>query len=133
MLALAGVWFLALALRLVFLAELHGTPFFSVLIVDGQRYDEWALQIARGNWLGSEVFYQTPLYPYLIGFLYKLVGHEVMLVRIVQAVLGASSCVLLAFAGRSFLNARVGLTAGLLLAVYPEAIFWDGLIHGTCA
>jgi hypothetical protein len=127
--ALAGVWFAALALRLIYLAELHGTPFFSVLIVDGQRYDAWALQIAGGNWLGSEVFYQTPLYPYLIACLYKLAGHQVFLVRLVQAVLGASSCVLLAIAGRRFLSPRAGLIAGLLLAIYPEAIFWDGLIQ----
>lgn len=127
--ALAGVWFAALALRLIYLTELQGTPFFSVLIVDGQRYDAWALQIAGGNWLGSEVFYQTPLYPYLMACLYKLAGHQVFLVRLVQVVLGASSCVILAIAGRRFMNARVGLIAGLLLAIYPEAIFWDGLIQ----
>jgi Flp pilus assembly protein TadD len=127
--ALAGLWFAALALRLIYLAELHGTPFFSVLIVDGQRYDAWAQQIAAGNWLGSEVFYQTPLYPYLMACLYKLAGHQVFLVKIVQAVLGASSCVLLAIAGRRFMNWRVGLIAGMLLAIYPEAIFWDGLIQ----
>ena len=127
--ALAGIWFAALVLRLIYLAELHGTPFFSVLIVDGQRYDAWALQIAGGNWVGSEVFYQTPLYPYLMAGLYKLAGHQVFLVRIVQAVLGASSCVLLAIAGRRFMGSRVGLSAGLLLAIYPEAIFWDGLIQ----
>jgi tetratricopeptide (TPR) repeat protein len=126
---LAAVWLAALTLRLIYLAELHGTPFFSVLIVDGQRYDAWAQQIAGGQWLGSDVFYQTPLYPYLLACLYKLAGHDVLLVRIVQAVLGACSCVLLAIAGRRFFSARVGVIAALLLAIYPEAIFWDGLVQ----
>jgi Flp pilus assembly protein TadD len=53
----------------------------------------------------------------------------VLLVRIVQALLGASSCVFLAIAGRRFMSVRAGLMAGLLLAIYPEAIFWDGLIQ----
>jgi tetratricopeptide (TPR) repeat protein len=127
--ALAGVWLLALALRLIYLAELHGSPFFSVLIVDGRQYDAWAQQIASGQWLGSEVFYQTPLYPYLLACVYKIAGHHVMLVRIVQALLGACSCVLLGIAGGGFFGARVGLIAGLLLAIYPEAIFWDGLVQ----
>jgi dolichyl-phosphate-mannose-protein mannosyltransferase/tetratricopeptide repeat protein len=127
--AFSALWLLALGLRLAHIFELQGTPFFSVLIVDGARYDEWAQQIASGQFLGSDTFYQTPLYPYLLAGLYKLAGHHVLLVRIVQGMLGACSCVLLAVAGRHFFSARVGLIAGLLLAIYPEAIFWDGLVQ----
>ena len=127
--ALAALAVGALVLRLLNISELQRSPFFSVLIVDGERYDAWAQQIVSGQWLGTDVFYQTPLYPYLLALLYKLAGHQVLLVRLVQAVAGAGSCVLLALAGRSFFNARVGLIAGCLLAIWPEAIFWDGLLQ----
>jgi tetratricopeptide (TPR) repeat protein len=125
----AGIAIVALALRLMYLAELSGTPLFSVVLGDGLEYDRWAQQIAAGQWMGSEVFYQTPLYPYVLAVVYRLAGHDLMLVRVLQAVLGAVSCVLLALAGRRFLTERAGVIAAMLLAVYPVAIFFDGLIQ----
>jgi tetratricopeptide (TPR) repeat protein len=119
----------ALLLRIVYLFELRHTPFLSVLIGDSQQYDSWARQIAGGQWIGSEVFYQTPLYPYFLGVIFKLAGHDLFAVRVIQAVLGALSCVLLGVAGRRIFNRRVGLIAAVLLAVYPPAIFFDGLIQ----
>ena len=119
----------ALLLRLIYLFELRNTPFFSVIIGDGQQYDSWAQQIAGGQWIGSEVFYQTPLYPYFLAVIFKLAGHDLFAVRVTQAVIGTLSCVLLGLAGRRFFNHRVGLIAAALLAVYPPAIFFDGLIQ----
>src|SRR6185436_1809186 len=127
--ALAGIALTALTLRLLYFAELHGTAFFSVLVVDSRQYDAWAQQIAAGEWVGTAVFYQTPLYPYFLACLYKIGGHHLLLVRIVQALMSAMACVLVAGAGRRFFGPRVGIAAGLLLAVYPEAIFWDGLLQ----
>lgn len=126
-LALIGVG--ALLLRIIYLFELRHTPFFSVVIGDGQQYDSWAQQIAGGQWIGSEVFYQTPLYPYFLGVIFKLAGHDLFAVRVTQAVLGSLSCVLIGLAGRRFFNQRAGVIAAVLLAVYPPAIFFDGLIQ----
>ncbi len=128
-LGLAAVAVLALGLRLVYLAELRDTPLFTVLIGDGQQYDAWARRITGGEWLGTEVFYQTPLYPYLLAIVYAVTGHSLMAVRLLQAVGGTVACILLAVAGRRFVGDRAGLAAGLLLAVYPPAIFFDGLIQ----
>src|SRR6266576_2367941 len=72
----------ALLLRLIYLFELRNTPFFSVIIGDGQQYDSWARQIAGGQWIGSEVFYQTPLYPYFLAVIFKLAGHDLFVVRV---------------------------------------------------
>jgi tetratricopeptide (TPR) repeat protein len=119
----------ALVLRVLYLLELRDTPLFAVLIGDAQQYDAWAQRIAGGRWLGTEIFYQTPLYPYLLAVVFLVAGHSLMAVRLLQALLGAASCVLLALAGRRFAGARAGLAAGLLLAVYPPAIFFDGLIQ----
>ena len=121
----------ALAIRLICLFELRGSPFFSVLIGDSLQYDTWARRIASGDWLGSEVFYQSPLYPYLLAALYRT-GIDTFGVRLLQSALGAASCVILAIAGRRFFDqrdqrdqrdARAGLVAGALLAIYPPAIF----------
>src|SRR5476651_2471890 len=127
--ALTIIGIVALAIRVLYLAEMRHTPFFAVLIGDAKQYDDWAQQIASGQWVGTEIFYQTPLYPYLLAIVYKLTGHHVLVIRAMQACFGAMSCVLLAIAGRRFFNARVGLIAAALLAIYPPAIFFDGLIQ----
>jgi Tfp pilus assembly protein PilF/4-amino-4-deoxy-L-arabinose transferase-like glycosyltransferase len=128
-LALAGAAALALVIRLVYLTELQGSPVLSGLMGDSRQYDAWAQQIAGGAWVGTEVFYQTPLYPYSLGVIFGLLGHDLGQVRLIQAVLGAASCALLGLAGRRFFSGRVGVVAALLLAIYPPAIFFDGLIQ----
>ncbi len=128
-LALAGATLLALIVRLTYLAELGGSPPFAGLMGDSRQYAAWAQQIAGGQWFGTEVFYQTPLYPYWLAIIFRLAGYDLGLVRVVQAILGAASCALLGLAGRRFFSDRVGVIAGLLLAVYPPAFFFDGLIQ----
>lgn len=52
-----------------------------VPIGDAIEYDAWAQRIAAGDWIGSEVFYQAPLYPYCLGVLFALAGHGLHAVR----------------------------------------------------
>ncbi|HXT61609.1 MAG TPA: tetratricopeptide repeat protein [Pyrinomonadaceae bacterium] len=119
----------ALIVRLIYLFGLRGTPLFAVVIGDAKEYTSWAERIAGGQWIGSEIFYQTPLYPYLLALVFKIIGHSLFGVRVVQAIVGATSCVLLGRAGERFFYRRVGIIAALLLAIYPPAIFFDGLIQ----
>ncbi len=98
---------------------------------DGESYHIWAQELAGGDWLGSEVFYQAPLYPYFLGVIYKLFGVSLTAAKISQALLGAGSCVLLTGAARRFFDELTGRTAGLLLAFYPVAMFFDGLLQKT--
>ena len=120
---------LALMIRLIYLVELRQTAFFTVVIGDGKEYDRWAQQIAGGHWLGSEVFYQSPSYPYFLAIIFAFGGHHLIVARVAQAILGAISCVLLGYAAKEFFNQRAGIIAALLLAIYPPAIFFDGLIQ----
>ncbi len=104
-------------------------PLFYHLGGDALEHDLWAGEISRGNWLGNERFYVAPLYPYFLGLLYTLFGHDLLLVRFVQIALGATSCVFLALAGNALFSWGVGLFAGFLLALYPITIFFEGLIQ----
>jgi len=124
-----AVFALALLARAVYLLELRGSPLFDVLLGDARRYDRWAQAIAAGDWRGREVFYQAPLYPYFLAILYRLGGHSAMLVRGIQALLGALSCALVCRAGERLVAPAAGLAAGILLALYPPAIFFDGLLQ----
>ncbi len=126
-----GLFAIAFAVRAIYLAEISDTEFARVLVGDATAYEAWAREIQR-DWIGHEVFYQAPLYPYLLATLHALFGPSLFVVRLVQTVLGAVSCVLLAGAGRRLFASRgIGYGAGLLLALYGPALFFTGLIHKT--
>jgi len=123
------VFMFALALRAIHLLQLRHAPFFTLLMGDALSYDRWAQRIAAGDWLGQDVFYQAPLYPYVLAVLYRIFGHDLTIVRVCQIVLGSAACGLMTLAGARLFGRRAGLIAGLLLAVCGPAIFFDGLLQ----
>src|SRR5438874_13310546 len=106
------IFLVALAVRLVHVWQIRRSPLFDLLLGDAHGYDEWARRIAGGDWIGRDVFYQAPLYPYFLAVVYAVVGHSLLAVRIIQAVVGSASCALLALAGERFFTKRIGLVAG---------------------
>ncbi len=124
-----AIWAVAFAIRLAYIWEIRPSPFFETLLGDARGYDAWAQQIAAGDWVGEGVFYQAPLYPYFLGTIYSIAGRDLFLARICQALIGATACALLALAGRRLHSERAGLVAGLGLAIYAPAIFFDGLLQ----
>jgi tetratricopeptide (TPR) repeat protein len=123
------VFAVAFAIRLVHVWQIRPSPFFDILLGDAHGYDAWARRLAAGDWIGTEVFYQAPLYPYFLGALYTIAGPDLLTVRIAQAAIGSASCALLAMAGARLFSKPVGMIAGLALAFYAPAIFFDGLLQ----
>jgi tetratricopeptide (TPR) repeat protein len=126
-----AILFLAFVLRFTYLLEIKNTDAFSCPVGDGFVYKKWALDIAGGNWIGKEVFYQTPLYPYFLALVFAPLGEHLTLIRFLQIALSSLSCLLLALSGKSFFSRRVCIITGLLAALYPVGIFFDGLIQKT--
>jgi len=126
---LAGVIFLiGLSLRLVHLFESKGSdPFFAAPSVDSNVYYEWAQTIVQGNGEAQGVFFQSPLYPYFLALLFFCFGEGFVGPRIVHALLGALSGVLVFFIGKRVFDARVGLIAGLLQATHLVSIYFESL------
>ena len=116
-------------MRSIYLFEIKDVGVFSLLLGDAKSYARWAQEISGGQWLGDKVFYQAPLYPYFLAVYYYLFGQNPFVIRLIQIFLGATACLLIARAGRHFFSNPVGLLAGFLLAIYPTAIFFDGLIQ----
>src|SRR5436309_2852544 len=119
----------AFLIRLVYLIEIDSIPLFYNLAGDGRTYDEWGQRIAAGDWLGQGVFYQAPLYPYFLGVLQIILGHNLWLIRLIQIILGSLSCALIYLVGRKIFSRVAGIAAGLILACYAPAIFFDALIE----
>ena len=62
-------------------------------------HHHWTANVAPERlwlaWYGhAQVYHQAPLYPYLVGALYALSDGNVLTVRLLQAVMGAATCVL---------------------------------------
>jgi tetratricopeptide (TPR) repeat protein len=123
------IFAVALAVRLVSIYQLESSPFFDTLLGDAHGYDLWAQRLAAGDWIGTDVFYQAPLYPYSLGVVYAIFGRDLLIVRIIQAVIGSASCVLLGMAAARMFSKRVGWIAGLGLALWAPSIFFDGLLQ----
>ena len=124
-----AIFLVALTIRLIHIWQIRRAPFFTILMGDSHGYDVWAQEIAKGDWIGHEVFYQAPLYPYFLGVIYSTLGRNLVAVRVCQAIIGSCSCVLLASAARRFFSPSAGIVAGLVLALYAPAIFFDGLLQ----
>ena len=129
--ALAAIVAGALALRLWNVSELAAhDPFFARPSVDERMYHEWAQQIAAGDWRGDQVFLNGPLYPYLLGGLYAVVGPSLYAARVVQAVIGTLTCVLTWWVARRRFAPAVALGAAALVAASRMLIFYDSVLVG---
>jgi len=125
----AVIFTLAFLLRFLHIVAIYKvSPFFDVLPGDLGAYDRWAKRIVEQGWLGKEVFYQDPLYPYFLAVLYKIVGRDFFWVYTIQAFLGAWTALLLVLLGNKIFSRMTGILAGLLYAFYAPAIYFDGLL-----
>lgn len=115
----------AAVVRLAYFLELRRTPFFDHLLLDLASYDAWGRKIAAGAWLGDRVFYQDPLYPYFLGFLYAVVGHRLWVVYLLQLLLGVLTVYLIYRLAKSFFSVPAALVAAALAALYKPFIFYD--------
>lgn len=116
----------AIVLRLVYLWQISGNPFFSYFISDSAHFDQWASQIASGDLIGTEPYFRAPLYPYLLGFLYWILERDFLWIRLVQHGIGVAGVWATATLARRFWDRRAGLVAAWLAALYPTTIFFEG-------
>lgn len=113
------IFTLAFTVRLVYLVQMRDNPTFSCPQMDADYHDRWARQIAAGDWVGREVFFRAPLYPYFLGALYAVYGPNYVQVRLVQFLLGALTCALICLIGFRAHGRAVGIAAGVRLPANP--------------
>ena len=123
----AVVFAVALAVRLAYVAEVRYTPFFQTLGLDAKFYDQWARDILSGR-SHPGAYFMTPLYSYFLAGVYWLFDRDLLLVRVVQAVVGSLSAALTCGIGREAFGSRVGVASGLVAACYGALVFYDGAV-----
>lgn len=123
---------IGIALRAAHVMWLRDSPFFSSLMLDARAYDEWAQQIAAGDWIGRTAFWVDPLYAYMLAGLYSLAGHELLLPRLVNAGFGIATALIVARTARLVWASRLAeVVAALLVVAFIPAIHFEGQIEKT--
>ncbi len=122
---LLAILAVALILRLVHWWAVRDEPFFAQLAMDSQEYDRWAQEIAAGDWLGTRVFFQAPLYPYLLGTVYALAARSLDAIYLLQVAVALAGIVALHRAAREMADERVARVTAGLAAVFGPFLFYD--------
>jgi tetratricopeptide (TPR) repeat protein len=116
----------AVGLRLICLVHIRQLPFFDHPIMDASYHDTWARQIAAGDLTRAEPFFRAPLYPYFLALIYSVLKGSYIAPRIIQALLGGFTAVLVFVLARRMMGRRAAIIAGVLCAAYPILIYLDG-------
>ena len=123
---LVTVFVLALAVRLINLALLAGNDAFFAETDTIVYWTIGALLTKPGGFWQTllAVTDRTPLYPLLLGAMRSAFGDAPRLVALVQAVIDAGTCALIATLG-ALVSPRVGLIAGILAALSVTLIVFS--------
>ena len=127
----AGVFVLALAVRLVYLYETSKNPTFKLPIIDSQTYDDLARSLLAGVEMGPKFFWQPFFYPFFLYRIYSFCGGSIIYAKLFQMVLGAFTCVLTYRIGCKVSGQKTGLLAGIITACYGPLIFFEGELLAT--
>ena len=125
---LALILLLAFTLRFIFFYQMAKSPIADMVIEDSKTYNDWAIRIAGGDWIGPDVFYALPLYPYLLGLIYTVFGTHLQVVKFIQILIGTMNCGLIFLLGRRIFNVSIGLLAAFLMSIYGWLIVYDSAI-----
>ena len=126
---LAMIFLTGLALRLAYIALLHGAPetqtedpyYYSLIarhLIEGKGY----LEIASRA-------YRPPAYPWLLAGIYSVAGVNQLAARIALAVFGALSAVCATLWVRELSTRRIGYFAGFAVAIYPQLVRYPQTLY----
>jgi len=123
---LAGLLLLALIPRLIYLAELQNSPLEDFLSLDTETHHMLAERIARDGTTGEAVFFRAPLYPYMLGLLYKLFDAGRFAPRLIQALVGALAAPLTYLLGLRLAGRGAALAAAIAVSLYWTLVYFGG-------
>ena len=124
------IFLLALILRLSFLPHLIHDPAFVHPVVDCKEHNDLAFEILNiNNWRINKFWYHTPGYAYFVAAVYKLLGHSVVRLAVIQYVLGSLAAALVYFMAKRLVNRWAGMLAGVLMSTYWMLVYTQSHVY----
>jgi tetratricopeptide (TPR) repeat protein len=129
------IFIFSLMVQLLYLADSYDDPTFYRPIIDANTYHEVALQIVAGNYHPKTPYYQPPLFPYILSFLYRFSGNSILVAKVALAIVGALTSLLAYLVGVRLFSARTAFVAAIMVALYGPLVFFNSrlLPAGTAA
>jgi hypothetical protein len=131
------VLLVGLAIRILYIAQLHGSDLWGLLSLDARLYGDLARVVASRLSLPDGVITYNPLYPVFLGILFRTFGESLLAARMIQSVLGLFMVWLLYEAGcrlsarGSGRNVRAGLIAASMAVLYAQFLLFEGSLLTT--
>ena len=129
---LTSILFLGLIFKGIFLYSYAlNNPYYSIVSMDSAVYLNWAQVILEQGWLGTEIFYRAPFYPYLLSIIFWFAPNNLLAVYIMQLGMSICSVVLIYSIGKRIYCERAGLIAAGFSLVYSPLTFFETKILPT--
>lgn len=129
-LPLAAVVAAALAVRLLYFVGICDFPLFYAATGDTVEYARRAQTILAGELLGRGVyFHSSPAYPYFIAAVKAVTRGgfaDFRVVALLQLLASVATAALVFLLGKRLAGTAAGVVAGLVYALSPAAVFYDG-------
>lgn len=128
---IVGIFILALLIRLLYLQQSSANPTFAVPIVDSESYHFRALDLVAGKGFTEVLFWQPLFYQLFLYLSYLASESSIFFAKIMQVLLGATTCTLTYHLGRIVFDRRIGIAAGAITAMYGTLIFFESELLAT--
>lgn len=124
---------LSLLLRILHIYFIIPIPFFNHPVVDEKEHYEWALKIIDGDIFSIHkgAFFRSPGYSYFLALLLLVTGKNLFLVKVLQAILGSFSVLLIYKIADIKFGKKVALLSGIISACYPLFIYYNAMLLDT--
>ncbi len=119
----------AAALRLAYFLIIKDSDLANIPLLDGQAYQEWALQLLAGNWDWYHTYWLGPLYPHLLALIYLVSGPHILVPLALQLLLSVVNIWLVHRLAEAMFPEHpspIPLAASVLYAFYGPAVFYAG-------
>ena len=117
----------ALALRILHLADFRNTLLAQAPLMDEAFYRGEAWNLIRGAPPASDAYFMTPLYPWFLSLVFRVVGDGPVAPYAVQLALGALAAPMTFLVARRALRPGLALLAALALASFAPLVFFESL------
>jgi 4-amino-4-deoxy-L-arabinose transferase-like glycosyltransferase len=121
-LALAGIVFVALWLRLLYVWEQHADLLFTYPVVDEERYVQMGRELAMG-YTEPRAWFHPPGIVYALSLVFRVFGDGLTAPRVVQAIVSSVSCLGVFAVARRMFSERIAIGAALVCALHGVLVF----------
>ncbi|MHC4457478.1 MAG: tetratricopeptide repeat protein [Planctomycetota bacterium] len=125
LLIVLSVFFFALFIRFFYLYESRSNPTFEAPISDSITYHRLAKHLVEGRGMTNDFFWQPFFYPFFLTIVYYLWETSIVLVKNIQVILGAFTCVLSYFLAKRLFGRQAGILTAVIVSLNGTLIFFE--------